>query len=377
MVLHFPGFEPLTAAQHHDRYRRAAALSAKPWGLDLTVHPLERQNAGAVFGVDCATEAGTVTSRIHLFDHHAMVSLLSRRPVWRRLASGLASAATVTWRGGTHRYFLCAWRFGLFFLFPFVLIAAVAGVSVAAILLATRFGHLAGAIASLVAIIALFQVWRPLLRRVHVPLLLANWKFALMMAGPLDRVSQDWLQGLVWTARAAFDGEADEYVITAHSMGANIAVQVIGSLLEEEPALFDGKRVVFVTMGGAVLQCALVGGATQMRARVGTIARQENLQWIDVQCLVDPVSFYRSDVVRAAGHPGARPARIVFMRIRKMVSPERYRKMRGNFLRVHRQYVLGSDTRHGFDFTYLTAGPETAAAAGQWTARTASPAAGE
>jgi hypothetical protein len=39
------------------------------------------------------------------------------------------------------------------------------------------------------------------------------------------------------------------------------------------------------------------------------------------------------------------------------MSPERYEKNRRDFLRMHRQYVLGPDQKSGFDFTLMTAGP--------------------
>lgn len=373
VVLHFPGFEPLTAAQHQDRYRRAAMLSARAWDLDLQIHALRHGPAGAFFDVDCRDAAGPVASRIHIYDHCAMVRRLTDRPLWRQLASGFASAARIAARGGAHRYFLSAWRFGLFFLYPFALIGAVLALSVGAVLLASPLGPLVQLVVAAAMGVAVVAVWYPLLQRLHVPLLLCNWRFALLMAGPLDRIHREWLEGLATAARGAIDRSSDEIVITAHSMGANIAVQVIGILLEREPDLFAGRRVTFVTLGGAVLQCALIRGATTLRARVGRIARAPDLHWIDVQCLIDPVSFYHSKVVAEAGHADARPARVLVMRIRKMVSTERYRKMRGNFLRIHRQYVLGSDTRNVFDYTYLTAGPQSAAAAGRWGEPKASP----
>ena len=41
--------------------------------------------------------------------------------------------------------------------------------------------------------------------------------------------------------------------------------------------------------------------------------------------------------------------------------PARWTSKRRDFLRMHRQYVLGSDRRSGFDFALLTAGPMPAA----------------
>jgi hypothetical protein len=44
-----------------------------------------------------------------------------------------------------------------------------------------------------------------------------------------------------------------------------------------------------------------------------------------------------------------------------MLTGEHYRRIKMDFLRVHRQYVLGPDHRASFDFTLMTAGPLSAA----------------
>ena len=62
-----------------------------------------------------------------------------------------------------------------------------------------------------------------------------------------------------------------------------------------------------------------------------------------------------------AGHGDAPQPPIVFIRLKHMLSPERYGRIKRDFLRVHRQYVLDADVRAPFDFTMMTAGPLPAA----------------
>ncbi|MGO8470210.1 hypothetical protein AB9F45_38505, partial [Rhizobium leguminosarum] len=62
-------------------------------------------------------------------------------------------------------------------------------------------------------------------------------------------------------------------------------------LLELEPEIFKCKRVVFATLGSAILQFTLMSSATLLRARVGLIARCPDISWLDVQCLTDSISF--------------------------------------------------------------------------------------
>jgi hypothetical protein len=182
-----------------------------------------------------------------------------------------------------------------------------------------------------------------------------------------------WLDACVDAARDALKEDGDEYVITSHSMGSNIAAHVIGALLEQQPDILQGKRVVFATLGGAILQCALLRPASLLRSRVGTIARAKEIFWFEVHCLTDSIHFYKSQVVALSGHADAPQARITFIRVRQMLSSERYRKIKWDFLRVHRQYVLGPDRRAPFDFTLMTVGPLAAASFADFSYKTMPP----
>ncbi len=67
------------------------------------------------------------------------------------------------------------------------------------------------------------------------------------------------------------------------------------------------------------------------------------IHWLDVQCLTDAIHFYKVPVVAVCGHADLRPAKMVFIRVKQMLTVEHYRKIKKDFLRVHRQYVLGPD----------------------------------
>ncbi|MFB9948938.1 hypothetical protein ACFFP0_08770 [Rhizobium puerariae] len=363
VVLHFPGFEPLDAHKHRERYQRSMLKTAKLWGFAAEVGPIGREGGRPFFDVDSHDLAWRISSRVHILDHNDLVRRLNGRPLAARLVNGYLSAARVILEGGTQAYFRHAWRFGLFFVFPFLLVGLAMGASLAIAGYPHWFGLGWGhyPLAITLAHVFFFSIFLPWSERLHTLHLLSDWEMAVAIAR-LDRRSVlDWLEDCAAAARTALAGEADEYVISSHSMGSSVAVHVIGMLLEREPELFKGKRVVFATLGGAVLQCALLRSATALRARVGAIARTKEIFWLDVQCLADAINFYKSRVVALAGHPDAPQAHIIFIRIRNMLSPERYRKIKRDLLRVHRQYVLDADRRTRFDFALMTAGPLPAA----------------
>lgn len=359
VVLHFPGFEPLDAEAHRQRYERSAQQSAKVWAFSSAVGPL----AGAHFDVASAGPHWQTASRIHVFDHNVLVDALGRRSLIRRLGGGFASALRVTVDGGLWGYFRHAWRFGLFFLFPFLLVflmtATVLAVASSPYWLGLSGWNLAWS-APLSALL-LHRILLPFAARFHTLHLFADWEMAVALAR-LDRPDFNrWLDDCADAAHAALNEEADEYLISSHSMGSSVAAHVIGILLERQPDIFKGKRMVFATLGGAILQCALMRSAHALRTRVGAIAATREIFWFEVQCLTDVVNFYKTRVVALCGHAREKQPPIAYIKVKLMLSADRYRRIKRNFLRVHRQYVLDPDVRASFDFTLMTAGPLPAA----------------
>jgi hypothetical protein len=363
VVLHFPGFEPLDAAAHRARYGRSAKQSASAWNYSADLGELEDFGAAPYFDVQTRGEAWETHSRIHVLDHNEIVNRLNSRNLVVRLVMGYLAALRVAFGGGLFGYFRHAWRFGLFFIFPFLLVIAGLLISLLFVLLLRDVGLPSWSlILSVPAALAFFvYLYLPQAERLHTLHLFSDWELAVAMAASNDAGVERWLEACAESARQALDQPADEYVISSHSMGSSAAVHVIGLLLEREPELFAGKRVVFSTLGSAILQCALLRSASRLRSRVGLIARCGQIFWTDVHCLTDAIHFYKTRVAAVCGDADAPQATILFIRFKTMLTGEHYRRIKMDFLRVHRQYVLGPDNRASFDFTLMTAGPLSAA----------------
>lgn len=340
-------------------------MTAKLWGLSAEVGALREDGHCPYFDIEAtggrASKDGAwrTSSRFFVLDHDGIVSRLAQRPLLTRLGRGFRSAAVVVLEGGAFGYFRHAWRFGLFFVFPFLLVVLGLAISLALTTYPAWLGlsvwHYPLGIALGVAFF--LKLFLPFSERYFTLHLFSDWEMAVAVARMDEAWIRDWVEASARAARPAFDEDADEYVITSHSMGSSMAVHTIGLLLEREPDLFAGKRVAFVTLGGAILQCGLLRSAKVLRSRVGTIARSRDLSFVEVQCLTDIISFYKSSVTALTGHADVPSPRLIFLRIRNMLEPERYRRIKRDFLRVHRQYVLGSDRRTNFDFGLMTAGP--------------------
>jgi hypothetical protein len=363
VVLHFPGFEPLDAVAHRARYARASRQSASVWGYQTDIGDLQPLGTAPFFDVTSTGAAWRTESRVHIVDHDDLVASLNGRILPIRLALGYLAGLRVAVGGGLTGYFRHAWRFGLFFVFPFLLLSTglLASLLIATVPQAFGMGYWSPILGLPAALLFLLYVVLPFIARFYTLHLLSDWEMAVAMADLKGLGAQAWLDRRAANVRQALNEPADEYLITSHSMGSSVAAHVVGLLLEREPALFEGKRVVFTTLGSAILQCALLRSAKVLRARVGLIAGCAGVTWLDVQCLTDAIHFYKTKVVALCGHQGARQADIVFIRFKTMLSDVHYKKIRGDFLRVHRQYVLGPDVKAPFDFGLMTAGPLPAA----------------
>lgn len=362
LVLYFPGFDPLDAAAHHLRYQRAAALAGKTWDVNYAVGPLESRPAGEAFTVEASAGDWRTRSDIVVYDHNDVISQLRDASVWRQIWLGFKAGAGIVSEGGAGRYLRHAWRFGLFFIFPFLLMLAGGALAAGIALSPWLFGlPLWLFVVSIPAAVLFFvKAFLPFAERFHTLHLYADWRFALAV-GRDEPIARDWIEERAALVVTALEQPSDEVLVVSHSMGASLALAVIGRVLELKPDALDGRKLSFATLGGAALQCAFLSSADRLRESVGAIARHPDVTWFDIQCLTDPIHLYRCNTVALTGHRDAPLPKIVPIRFKHSLSPERYKKNKRNFLRMHRQYVLGPDRRSGYDFTLLTAGPLPAA----------------
>lgn len=359
----FTGFEPLDAAAHRDRFGRTVAQSARLWGFGAEPGPLRGPESHPHFDVEASGPGWRTQSRVFVLDHCALISRMRAESIPAQILHGYGAFLRVVAAGGLWRYLRRAWRFGLFFVFPFLLMTLALALSTAIALAPWLAGYsplhlLWSAPAALIFFRHLFLPWSD---RFHTLHLFANWRLAFSVARLDDEIVNARLRQCEEGLRAALGEPADEYVIASHSMGGNFATHALGALLEREPQLLAGRRVVFATFGGATLQCALLRPAARMRERAGGILRAPQILWYEVQTLTDPVHFYKTPVASALGHGDAPAPTLLAYRVKLVLTGDHYRRIKTDILRVHRQYVLGADLRGPYDFGLLVAGPLPAA----------------
>ena len=83
------------------------------------------------------------------------------------------------------------------------------------------------------------------------------------------------------------------------------------------------------------------------------------IYWVEFQALVDIINVYKVDPVVVLGMPATGKPIVKIVRIRMMVEEHTYRRFHLNFLRVHRQAVMGNERRYFYDYYMLCCGPLT------------------
>jgi hypothetical protein len=345
VVLFAPGFEPMRADQHRARFTRTLARSTQLWGVKAEADALLEVSDGvACFQARAAGPNWRTEVEFRLLTWDDLLRAELARSLAQRLGRGLRALGGVIAGGTLTRYAAAHWRYALFALWPLLLLGgAVLGGVVAGLALGALAGVLTGAALATVA-------WR----RGDLGFLLADWAFAHDLA---QGAYQERIARFADEILAARRARVDEVVLVGHSLGAVFAVQAMAEALRRAPnPPPDGPRFVLIGLGSSVLKVALLSGATRLRSDLAQLAATPGLDWIDYASRRDVLSFERTEPVGYLGLTGRGP-RVESVHPRDMVDAATWVRIRWNFLRQHRQYVMGNGRRYFLDFGLLTCGP--------------------
>jgi pimeloyl-ACP methyl ester carboxylesterase len=196
-------------------------------------------------------------------------------------------------------------------------------------------------------------------RFIQIGYALDDWYFArdfVHRARPEVEARLDALAGEL--VRIVRETDADEIVVDGHSLGAPLSLSVVDRAKKLDPQLGErGKRLHLVSTGSSLLKVALHPAAGWLREAVGRLAADPSIYWVEYQALVDIINVYKVDPVAAMGLPPAGKPIIRIIRIRHMVEEHTYRQFHLNFLRIHRQAVMGNERRYSYDYYMLCCGP--------------------
>jgi hypothetical protein len=398
--LHASGFDPYDSFAQYRRFVREVARFAATWNVKAQVSAIHQGGVpDGHWTVTTQAPGWQVVTVFELLDWSDIVRGELRRPAARRLAEGLATFTEFISSGTAWRYFTANWRYGMFFLVPFlnvflfaalaVLAADYVGAAVAAALASTFWGVAAGAAAALLVFAALMR-WPG--ERWRVPQALADWIFAReYMLGRHPEMNariEAFVEHVVARARSA---DVEEIVIAGHSLGAIVAVDVLARAFDRDPALGrHGPKLCLLTVGATIPKLALHPRGAWLRESARRLAAEPSLTWAEYQARDDFISFHKFDPVKltrlsppsppvqateaksicplplplpvppplaGAGREGGDGPIIRRVQIHQMLSAPTLRRLRFSYMRLHYQFVMANEQRAAYDYFMLMCGP--------------------
>jgi hypothetical protein len=352
LVLFFPGFEPLGAEKHRQRFERAAQKSAPLYDTEILCSQLTRSESGLPTFTTLAKGDGWQTKTdIVIFDWSSILEEFEARFIFMRFYLGLSALIDFMFNGTLFAYLKTSWRYGLFFFYPLILIlaACLAGWATGSLIsyYSNVYANLVCGLALTVALLWLAA------QKAHLLLMMDDWAFAASISGgfrtdsaPLPHRFRDSFE------RLATGSQHDEVLVFAHSLGAVFAVDALSAALTKKPDL----EINFMTAGSSLMKIALNPRAKLLRDNIKTILKSK-AKWVDWQALTDVISFYGSNPASSLGLTEGTAPKTIKIKFRHMLSLLTYEKHRRNLFRTHRQFVLAAETRYSYSFHLIAAGP--------------------
>ena len=357
LVLFFPGFEPLGAEKHRQRFERAAAKSALLYDAEISCGPLIETEAGLprfevlAKGKTYKRKTWETKTDFVVFDWSSILEEFEQRPLFTRCVSGFKALLTFALNGTLAAYMKTSWRYGFFFFYPLIItaISVLAGWLCSSLIshyLNIFIGSISGVIVSGMLLWLAAQ-------KAHLLLMMDDWAFAASISSGLksDTASIPYAFRTV-LERLAIGSRHDEILVFAHSLGAVFAVDALGAALAKHPDL----KLNFMTAGSSLMKIALNPNAVNLRENVRIIVKSK-VKWVDWQALTDVISFYGSNPATSLGITEGTAPQTITIKFRHMLSPLTYGKHKRNLFRTHRQFVLAAETRYPYSFHLITAGP--------------------
>ena len=137
-----------------------------------------------------------------------------------------------------------------------------------------------------------------------------------------------------------------------------LAIELLERALRLEPKLGqEGPRVALITVGSSILKIGLHRAAERFRAAADRVASAPGIFWGDYQAISDIMNFYKRDPLTAMGLEMRDVPLVRMVRIRHMLDPAIYKRIRYHPLRMHLQFVSGNNLRNAYDYFMLVCGP--------------------
>lgn len=367
-VFFIGGYEPKTPTAFFERLAREMGHFEATWGVDTSMTDISLPSADvgrATVVTVSKAESWRATTEFYFLGLDSIVKADAARPLPVRLFRYLVAFFDYWLTGTAFSIFAKSWRFGLYFLYPFVVTAlffVVALLAASAVLRSTGL-DLPGA-AALIALLAVFPLLATLGKRWSVTHLMDLWSFSLEYVRGRRPAAEAMLERYAAIAAEATDSrQFDEILFVGHSTGGGLILDIAARSLGAAPDLARrAPEVSLLTLGSTALKFGLHPAGAAYRKKVQSLADETALKWSEFQCLIDVINFYKTNPLLDMGlKPRGRssPAFPVVRKVhlRDMLGEEAYARIRGRFFRIHYQFISANRREYYYDFFMICFGP--------------------
>jgi hypothetical protein len=360
------GYEPINAEWWHQRFGREMKRYETTWNVQASMSQPVISEDGALAGwkIDAKGANWHVETEYRLLRWDDFVIADFARSDLERVPRGFAAFGDFIFSGSAFNYFRTSVRYGFFFLYPVLILMAMAALAIFLPHLISRFlmpiPAWAGFFVSIAAFIGLLYVPG---RFLLLNYMFDDWIFAgefvhrsrIDLDERLDRFARE-------IVASAKDTSYDEVIVSAHSLGGALIIDVLDRALKLDPQLgLRGPKLWLMATGSSLLKVALHPKAKWLREAVARVADAPGIHWIEYQAIVDVISFYDVNPVIAMGLPERRNPVVQKVKMRHMLLPATYKRFWGNFFRLHRQWSMGNEVRYFYDYYQIICGPASLA----------------
>ncbi|TMV06020.1 lipase [Brucella haematophila] len=362
-VFFIGGYDPKTPDAFFKRLRKEISRFDTLWGYQSTVSTVDdtpdHEIGLATIETRAAREDWSTTTHFNFLALDSIVLADFARPLPVRLGKYLRAFADFVFSGTAFHFFSKAWRFGLYFLYPFLAIVLFALLGLAA---ARLTAHWLGTLSWIIGLIVFSVALMVLGKRWSTNHLMDLWSFSLNFfrgrRPDAETLMQRFAEGIVQRVSA---GKYDEVILIGHSTGGMLMLDVAARCLALDSTFSTrAPKVTILTLGSTALKAGYHPAATKFREAVQRLTDDGKLEWAEIQCLTDAINFYKTDPVaemKLKRDEGRRFPFVRQVRVKDMLQAETYKRVKRNLFRVHYQYVFGNTKPYWYDFFQVCCGP--------------------
>jgi hypothetical protein len=372
LILYVQGYDPRGLAEYYRMFRREHRDTCALYGLSGAVGKPANDPNRFITTWDATTggESWQVDTRYMFLRWEDIIRRDFARPAWWKILAMYRALGLSVLNGVVARIMRAHWRFGMFTLYPLVLmtlwlaLGATVGIGLAQGAEALGAPRWLGAVVGGAAGVGTFA---GVLRRTEPKTYLlylcddvaSTYQFA-------HRQRPDWEERMEvfagYVVDAVRETDADEVVIVGHSSGSFLAVDVLDRALTRDPDLGrHGPNVRLLTVGANLPVVGFHRAAQWFRDKIARLAVARDVAWIDYQSRHDIMNFWPFDPVKGHGidvGPGRRNPRVIAVSFRDLWVPDNFGRRRWRFFKAHFQFLLANE-RPGvaYDYYLICCGP--------------------